>query len=153
MRFAAKEDIAAPIDAVYAVLSDLEAFEKLALRKGVDLRRGEAGSEPGGRWDLRFRLRGRQRHVKVTLLALQPTSGMRFSGQSPNLDLTLAVSLIDLSRQRTRISVELVIDLLARGYTKEQVIEQYDHVTADDIQACLAYASETLKSERVFVQP
>ena len=109
MRFAAKEDIAAPIDAVYAVLSDLEAFEKLALRKGVDLRRGEAGTEPGGRWDLRFRLRGRQRHVKVTLLALQPTSGMRFSGQSPNLDLTLAVSLIDLSRQRTRISVELEV--------------------------------------------
>jgi uncharacterized protein (DUF433 family) len=53
----------------------------------------------------------------------------------------------------TRISVELVIDLLARGYTKEQIIEQYDHITLDDIQACLAYASEVLKSERVYVQP
>lgn len=53
----------------------------------------------------------------------------------------------------TRIAVELVIDLLARGYSKEQILEQYDHITADDIQACLAYASETLRSERVYALP
>jgi uncharacterized protein (DUF433 family) len=50
----------------------------------------------------------------------------------------------------TRISVELIIDLMARGYSKDQILEQYDHITADDLQACLAYASETLRSERVF---
>jgi uncharacterized protein (DUF433 family) len=50
----------------------------------------------------------------------------------------------------TRISVDLVIDLLARGYSKEQVIEQYDHLTIDDVHACLAYAREVLKSERVY---
>jgi uncharacterized protein (DUF433 family) len=53
----------------------------------------------------------------------------------------------------TRISVELVIDLMARGYSKEQIIDQYDHITAEDIQACLAYASETLRSERVYAMP
>lgn len=40
----------------------------------------------------------------------------------------------------TRIAVELVIDLLARGYTKKQILEQYDHITDADIQACLTYA-------------
>lgn len=50
----------------------------------------------------------------------------------------------------TRISVELVIDRLAQGWSREQVIEQYDHLTTDDIQACLAYASDMLKSEKVF---
>ena len=53
----------------------------------------------------------------------------------------------------TRISVELVIDLLARGYTPEQVRQQYDHITVEDIQACLAYASEVLRSERVYALP
>jgi len=53
----------------------------------------------------------------------------------------------------TRISVELVIDLMARGYSKEQILDQYDHITAEDIQACLAYASETLRSERVYAMP
>jgi uncharacterized protein (DUF433 family) len=42
----------------------------------------------------------------------------------------------------TRIAVELVIGLLARGYTAQQVVEQYDHVTLDDVQACLAYAAD-----------
>ena len=40
----------------------------------------------------------------------------------------------------TRIAVEFVIDLLARGWTTEQVLAEYDHLTAGDIQACLAYA-------------
>ena len=49
----------------------------------------------------------------------------------------------------TRIAVELVIDLLGRGWTPQQVMQQYDHITPEDIQACLAYAGEVLKSERV----
>jgi uncharacterized protein (DUF433 family) len=53
----------------------------------------------------------------------------------------------------TRIAVELVVDLLARGYSKEQILDQYDHITGEDIQACLAYASETLRSERVYAIP
>ena len=50
----------------------------------------------------------------------------------------------------TRISVELVLELLAAGYTPEQVREQYDHLTPEDVQACLAYAREVIRSERVF---
>lgn len=53
----------------------------------------------------------------------------------------------------TRISVELVIDLMGRGYSVEQILTQYDHVKAEDIQACLAYASEVLRSERVYALP
>jgi uncharacterized protein (DUF433 family) len=53
----------------------------------------------------------------------------------------------------TRMAVEFVVDLLARGWTVEQVLQEYDHPTRDDIQACLAYASELLKSERVYLLP
>jgi uncharacterized protein (DUF433 family) len=50
----------------------------------------------------------------------------------------------------TRISVELVMDLLAGGYTPDQILQQYDHLTRDDIHACLAYAREVIHSERMF---
>ena len=50
----------------------------------------------------------------------------------------------------TRISVELVMDLLAGGYTPDQIRDQYDHLTLDDIHACLAYAREVISSERMF---
>ena len=53
----------------------------------------------------------------------------------------------------TRISVEFVVDLLGRGWSSEQILHEYDHLTPDDIQACLAYANEVLKSERVYLSP
>ena len=53
----------------------------------------------------------------------------------------------------TRISVELVVDLMARGWTEEKILAEYDHLTSEDIRSCLAYASEILKSEQVFLLP
>jgi len=50
----------------------------------------------------------------------------------------------------TRISVEFVVDLLGRGWTTEQILSEYDQLTRDDVQACLAYAGDVLKSERVY---
>ena len=50
----------------------------------------------------------------------------------------------------TRISVEIVMDLLTAGYTPAQIIEQYDHLTIEDIHACLAYATDVIRSERVY---
>lgn len=51
----------------------------------------------------------------------------------------------------TRIAVEFVVDLLGRGWTAERILREYDHLAPEDIQACLAYASEVLKSERVYL--
>ncbi len=53
----------------------------------------------------------------------------------------------------TRISVEFIVDLLGRGWTVEHILQEYDHLAREDIQACLAYASEVLKSERVYLSP
>ena len=53
----------------------------------------------------------------------------------------------------TRIAVELVVELLGRGYTKERVLRRYDHIAPEDIQTCLAYAAEILRSEKVYALP
>ncbi|MCY4075658.1 MAG: DUF433 domain-containing protein [Acidobacteria bacterium] len=53
----------------------------------------------------------------------------------------------------TRIAVEFVIELMARGWTTEQILTEYDHLTTEDIRACLMYASDVLKSERVYPTP
>jgi uncharacterized protein (DUF433 family) len=53
----------------------------------------------------------------------------------------------------TRISVEFVIDLLARGWTVEQILQEYDHLTREDIHACLAYAGELVREEKVYSLP
>jgi uncharacterized protein (DUF433 family) len=51
----------------------------------------------------------------------------------------------------TRIAVEFVLDLLGRGWTVEQILREYDHLTPEDVQACLAYASDVLRSEKVYL--
>ncbi|MEM6654940.1 MAG: DUF433 domain-containing protein [Planctomycetota bacterium] len=53
----------------------------------------------------------------------------------------------------TRIAVEFVVDLLASGWSTADVVREYDHLQPEDVQACLAYASTVLQSERVFVTP
>jgi uncharacterized protein (DUF433 family) len=42
--------------------------------------------------------------------------------------------------------LELMMELLAGGYTAEQIIAQYEHLTREDIQACLGYAKELVQT-------
>ena len=53
----------------------------------------------------------------------------------------------------TRISVELILERLANGWTFEQVLESYPHITRDDIQVALAFAAERLHEERYIPLP
>ena len=48
----------------------------------------------------------------------------------------------------TRISVELVVELLAAGWSHAQILASYPHLSEEDIRACLAYASELLRESR-----
>jgi uncharacterized protein (DUF433 family) len=50
----------------------------------------------------------------------------------------------------TRISVELVVELLAAGWSPEQILASYPHLSEEDIRACLGYASELLREEKVY---
>ncbi len=49
----------------------------------------------------------------------------------------------------TRLSVEFVIGLMADGWSEADILGNYPGVTHDDVIACLAYARDTLSSERV----
>jgi uncharacterized protein (DUF433 family) len=50
----------------------------------------------------------------------------------------------------TRLSVEFVIGLMADGWTEADVLKNYPGIEHDDIIACLAYARDTLRSEKAF---
>ncbi|MAL19100.1 MAG: antitoxin [Balneola sp.] len=47
----------------------------------------------------------------------------------------------------TRISVELILEKLGNGISKDELLESYPHLTEEKIQACISYAADTLKSE------
>jgi excisionase family DNA binding protein len=53
----------------------------------------------------------------------------------------------------TRIPVQLVLDLLAAGWSTAEIVENYPALTAEDIRACIAYAAEQMRTERVYRVP
>ncbi len=47
----------------------------------------------------------------------------------------------------TRISVYLVLNLIAHGKTTKQIIDDYPDLTQADIKACLEYAARHMQYE------
>jgi len=50
----------------------------------------------------------------------------------------------------TRLAVAFLIDLLAQGWAEAEILRNYPGLTREDVQACLAYASDVLQAEKVF---
>jgi uncharacterized protein (DUF433 family) len=48
-----------------------------------------------------------------------------------------------------RITVDDILDCFAAGMTEEEVLDDYDYLTRDDIRACFAYASDRERHTRV----
>ncbi|MFH1923124.1 MAG: DUF433 domain-containing protein [Planctomycetota bacterium] len=45
----------------------------------------------------------------------------------------------------TRLTVEYILGLLAHGATAEEILREYEDLTAEDIQACLLFATRSLE--------
>lgn len=107
MEFQAKEDIEAPIDKVFAILSDVNGMERQALRRGIKVRRTTPQEVPeaGMRWNAGFKFRGRDMTADVLLCRFDPPEALAFEGRSGGLETTFEVDLTALSPGRTRMSV------------------------------------------------
>jgi len=46
----------------------------------------------------------------------------------------------------TRLTVEYILNLLAHGATWREILEEYEGLTSEDIQACLLFAVKSLES-------
>lgn len=50
----------------------------------------------------------------------------------------------------TRITVELILEKLAAGETREEILEAHPHLTLEAIQAALAFAAEALRADVIY---
>jgi len=109
MQFAAREDIEAPIDAVFAEITDFKRFERGAMRRGAEVARTDTLSEPGNGmcWQARFSLRGQMRDLTLRLSAYNPPDGIVIDMDAATVEAVMRIDLVALSRARTRIGVDL----------------------------------------------
>jgi uncharacterized protein (DUF433 family) len=53
----------------------------------------------------------------------------------------------------TRITVELILRKLAEGASEAELIEDYPHLTVEDIRAAVAYGAASVAHEEVVLLP
>lgn len=111
VKFSAKEDIGAPIDTVFAEISDFQSFERMALRRGAEISRLDGLREAGRgmMWDVVFELRGKRRQLRLELVRYVPADGVTVAFRSDLTEGSLVADLVSLSKQRTRLCVDLEI--------------------------------------------
>ncbi|WP_146586925.1 SRPBCC family protein [Puniceibacterium confluentis] len=123
MEFAAKEDVEAPLDQVFAEMSDFDMIERSVMRHGVEVQRKDPGCAPkeGSAWTAQFRFRGKTRDAAVTLTRYEPPQAMAFQTVSGGLEAQTRIDLVALSRSRTRIS--LVVDLQPKTLSARLLVQ------------------------------
>ncbi|MGV6850486.1 MAG: SRPBCC family protein [Marinibacterium sp.] len=123
MKFSTKEDVEAPIDHVFSRLADFEAHERAAVRRGVEVRRVDTAKAPGVgmSWRAIFDLRGRQRDAEIVVSEFDMPNRVRFQSMSQGLSGDMIMDLVPLSRNRTRIAIE--IDLKPKSMPARLLIQ------------------------------
>lgn len=109
MKFSTKEDIDAPIDAVFDMLCEFDQFERAAMRRGAEVQRVDQLAEPGAgmQWEAAFDMRGKRRALQVEMDRFDRPTEMKLNTRSQGLTGDMSFDLVALSRSRTRIMVAL----------------------------------------------
>jgi len=109
VKFVAHSDLDAPIADVFAALTDFAAYERMALRRGVRVQRlaGEPAPGTGSGWDTRFMFRGREIRAVSHISVCEPPERLALDGRSGGYEFDLATLLVALSRDRTRLRLDL----------------------------------------------
>jgi uncharacterized protein (DUF433 family) len=55
------------------------------------------------------------------------------------------------SIRNMRFTVAQMLELLASGMTTTEILEDYDYIEEDDINACLLYASQMMNTKKVLL--
>jgi uncharacterized protein (DUF433 family) len=50
----------------------------------------------------------------------------------------------------TRISVELILELLSMGWTEEMIFESYPHLSKESLNAVFSFLKDTFQNEMFF---
>ncbi len=109
MQFNSKEDIEAPIERVFAAVTDFESFERAALRRGAEEHQTDnlKALGVGCTWDARFEMRGRRRDVAIAVSEFDPPNGYKIAFKAQGLEGEMNVELVALSKNRTRLAISM----------------------------------------------
>ena len=111
MKFVAKQDVELPQQTLFDRMADFQMFERVALRRGVDVvRTGSLASKSGIKWDCKFEFRTRKRDACVQVTEFNSPDHLAFLVTNTALNIKLEIMLSALSKKQSRLLVTSVIE-------------------------------------------
>jgi hypothetical protein len=123
MKFENIEDLDIPIEAAFEMLSEFTFFERMAMRRGVEVssRDSEPASGLGAAWDLKLPWRGKTVDMEVDVNRFQKPEILGFHAVAPAIDVQLDIELVALSNHKTRLMMKT--DISAKTLTGRLLLQ------------------------------
>ena len=111
MKLTTKQDIEASLDFVYGQLTDFDQFERMVMRRGAEVERTDRLTRPGPgmAWRIKFHYRNKERKLIVRLVDLAENSALDYGLDSPVLDGSARIELMQLAPRRTRMTMAIEV--------------------------------------------
>lgn len=113
MRFTSKEDIDIPIEDAFNMLSDYDFFERMAMRRGIEISRKNPDLPVGigAAWELEFDWRGKEIAMDAEIVTFERPDKIVILAKSKGLSTEVEFELVALSKRKTRM--HLIADVTA----------------------------------------
>ncbi|MBO9402308.1 SRPBCC family protein [Shimia sp. R9_3] len=146
MELTGREDIDVPIEQAFIMLTDVEVYERSALRRGADVTRLDTlhHAGVGAEWQISFIFRGKAREVHLEMTGYDRPNEIAMKAKIGGLETDVKIELVALSRTKTRIqfwcgmraktlSSRLLLQSLklARGNLTNRVSKRLAHMRED----------------------
>ncbi|MFN3969864.1 MAG: SRPBCC family protein [Gemmobacter sp.] len=111
MKLSTREDIEAPVEFVYRMLTDVDHWERAALRRGAEVTREDElpGLSPGMAWRIGFGFRGKMRRVTLRLTELDPQHRLAFAGAGEMVSGAMSLDLVSMGPKRSRLMAAIEV--------------------------------------------
>ena len=111
MQFTSVQDINAPLEFVFAQLSDFDACEAYAMRVGAQVERKDNLTRTGVGmiWNFVGELRGKTRDIDIELTSYSPPTALNLQCKSVGMEAFVIVQAMELTKKQTRM--KMVVDI------------------------------------------
>lgn len=105
MELTGREDVDVPIAQAFDMLTDVEVYERSALRRGAEVTRIDSLARPGvgAKWEIAFQFRGKARELDLEITGFDAPNEVEMKATLQGLETDIKIELVALSRTRTRI--------------------------------------------------
>ncbi|MFV0293033.1 MAG: hypothetical protein ACK5II_07400 [Paracoccus sp. (in: a-proteobacteria)] len=109
MKFSTRIDEEIPAERMFDSISNFDRTERILLRRGVSVKHVDNMAAGARAWDLSFDWRGQKRELRMVLVQFDRPEHLALKGQSTPFDIRLDLSVVALSRKKSRLIFELEV--------------------------------------------